>query len=188
MRKSDPSNPSLRFDSDEATYRASFDPDADSASDAVVQTLAAITDQSADELEPIRSVVDPIVFDSLVRRQRRPISVKFVYSGHEVTVESGGEIVVREAQPDGGAEYMRSFGDDRSPSGAVIEAVAAAKNEDPLALEPLCEQLDPDALDELVNSSAGEHDLELRVSFRVSGLRVDISGDRRVVVTTPVDN
>ncbi|WP_435073822.1 HalOD1 output domain-containing protein [Halorubrum sp. HHNYT27] len=184
MSKSDLSNPSLRFDPDETTYRANFDSDSDSASEAVVWALAEITGRSADELEPIRSVVDPIVFDSLVRRRRRPIQVSFAYNGHEVTVASRGEIIVQPAQSDGGADYAHCFSEDQPPSEAVVEAVAAVKGKDPLELEPIYAQLDSDALDDLVNNSGEEPTLGLHISFQVTGLRVDIFSNRRIVVNS----
>lgn len=99
MRETELSDPSRRSDSDRSVYRASFDPDSEPVSDAVVWTLAEKTDQEVDELDPIDSVVDPIVFDALVRRRRQPIQVSFAYSGHRVSVESSGEVIV---QSDGG--------------------------------------------------------------------------------------
>ncbi|WP_123537242.1 HalOD1 output domain-containing protein [Halosimplex salinum] len=46
--------------------------------------------------------------------------------------------------------------DPNSPSEAVVSAVAAHRNVDPMALPPLYEVLDPDALDALFRSPDGE--------------------------------
>ena len=184
MREPGVSDPSIRFDSDRGIYRASFDPDSEAASDAVLWTLAEITDQEVDELEPIESIVDPIVFDALVRRHRQPIEVSFAYNGYDVTVKSQGEVVVQSVQPDGGSEHARSYADDESPSEAVIQAVAAVKGVDPLSLEPLYDAIDPDALDALVTGSTDGSAGELRVSFRFDEVGVEVFNDRRVVVNT----
>lgn len=184
MRETGLSDPSIRFDSDRGIYRASFDPDSEPASDAVVWTLAEITGQEVAELEPIESIVDPIVFDALVRRRRQPIQVSFTYNGHEVTVESQGEVIVQSVQTDGGSEYARSLADNESPAEAAIQAVAAVKGVDPTELEHLYDTVDPDALDALVTGSMDGSADELRVSFRVDEVRVEIFNDRRIVVNT----
>jgi hypothetical protein len=80
----------------EAWYAATFDPKVEPASDAVVATLSDALGVDVDQLEPIDSVVDPIVLDALVRRQRRPVRISFVYNDHEVTVDTVGETRIRE--------------------------------------------------------------------------------------------
>ena len=91
--------------SDSATdgKHETFDPACEPASDAVVSALSTLTGTAVDELESFESVVDPIVFDALVRRHRRPIRVQFVYHDHEVTVDSGGEIWI-EPQQEGSSQ------------------------------------------------------------------------------------
>ena len=68
----------------------------------------------------------------------------------------------------------------------VIEAVAEARDVDPIASEPLYEVVDPDALEGLfaprrdgTRRSAG------RVVFTLAGCEVVVHGDRDVEVTPP---
>ena len=89
-------------------YYATFDPTSEPGSDAVVSSLSEATDTSPDEMEPIESVVDPIVFDALVRRRRRPIRFSFVYHEHHVTVDTGGEIWIRNSEGAGRSKFERS--------------------------------------------------------------------------------
>ncbi|RQG89555.1 HalOD1 output domain-containing protein [Natrarchaeobius chitinivorans] len=81
-------------------YHATFDPASEPGSDAVVSSLSELTGTDPDELEAIDAVVDPIVFDALIRRHRRPIQVSFVYNDHDVTVDTGGEIWIQKREED----------------------------------------------------------------------------------------
>lgn len=64
------------------------------------------------------------------------------------------------------------------PTTAVVESVANVAGCDPVALEPLTEYVDPDALDRLVQSSTGE----TAVSLRYADHRVTVRSDGRVSV------
>lgn len=73
----------------------------------------------------------------------------------------------------------------RSPSRAVVEAVAIAANAEPTALDPLYDSVDPDALDALVRPGGiGSEDGDVTVEFELAGhdVRVHSAG---VVVVSP---
>lgn len=67
--------------------------------------------------------------------------------------------------------------DDVLPSVRVVEAVAAATDADPVAMDPLYDVIDPDALDQIVAS-----EIEGHVSFEFCGQNVAVHGDGTVVV------
>jgi len=54
----------------------------------------------------------------------------------------------------------------------VIDSVAALSDTDPLELPPLCDEVDPDALDALCRQMS-----EGQVSFRYAGYSVTVDGD-----------
>lgn len=120
----------LEHESSTAVYHTSSDPESEPATDAVVSALTAATGTGTDDLESIDGVVDPIVFDALVRRGRRPIQIGFVYGAHEVTVDSAGEIAIRGVEADHQGGQVRRFEDQR-PSQAVVRAIAEAKGIEP---------------------------------------------------------
>lgn len=62
-----------------------------------------------------------------------------------------------------------------SPSMAVVRAVAALEDVEPVAVDPLYDAVDPDALDALVSSADADGDGDLRVSVTVGEYRVTIS-------------
>ena len=88
----------IAYDSATARHHETFDPTCEPGSDAVVSLVSELTGTDIDELESFKSVVDPIVFGALVRRDRRPIRISFVYHDHEVTVDTGGEIWIHNQQ------------------------------------------------------------------------------------------
>lgn len=71
---------------------------------------------------------------------------------------------------------------DRSPSLAVIEKVAAREGVDPMDLdESLFEAIDPDALDELVRSSPdGNPASDFSITFPFHGYEITVSSDGAV--------
>ena len=163
-------------------YYATFDPMSEPGSDAVVSSLAEVTDTDPNEMEPIESVVDPIVFDALVRRQRRPIRLSFVYHEHHVTVDTGGEIWIRNSETAGQSEFECSFDADESPSHEVVRAIAAVKGIEPTGVDPLYDFIDPDALDAMFDGTIGTSERDIRVSFRIDDLEIEVSGDGRITV------
>lgn len=70
--------------------------------------------------------------------------------------------------------------DPDQPSAAVVEVLAAAKDADPLELEPLHRYVDPDALNRLVDSG-GPRDARTTVTLSVDGYEVRIEGTGTVV-------
>ena len=63
---------------------------------------------------------------------------------------------------------------DESTSMAVVLAIADVLGRDPLELEPLSAQLDPEALDTLVAEAAGDH-TDLSISFSFAGCAVVVT-------------
>jgi len=163
-------------------YYATFDPTSEPGSDAVVSSLSEATETDPDEMEPIESVVDPIVFDALVRRRRRPIQLSFVYHEHHVTVDTGGEIWIRTSETAGQSEFECGFDADEAPSHGVVRAIAAVKGVKPTGVEPLYDFIDPDALDAMFEGTTETSERDIRVSFRVGALEIEVSGDRRITV------
>lgn len=69
------------------------------------------------------------------------------------------------------------------PSTAVVETVAIAADRDPVALEPLYDAIDPDALDALIHSrGARSTDGDATVTFGIDGYQVTIQRAGTVVV------
>lgn len=64
----------------------------ESASEAVIHTVARQTDRDPLELPPLFDVVDPDALDALVRQMRRG-DVTFEYAGQTVTVDCDGQTV-----------------------------------------------------------------------------------------------
>lgn len=59
------------------------------------------------------------------------------------------------------------------PSDAVVMAVAAESGRDPLELPPLCEAIDPEALDALVDRDGGRGDPAVATTYADYHVRVD---------------
>ena len=70
-------------------------------------------------------------------------------------------------------------GDDHQlPSETVVSSVAAHKGVEPVALPPLYDALDPDALDALFATARGDG----QVTFEYAGCTVECAGDGSVDV------
>jgi len=75
------------------------------------------------------------------------------------------------------------IGADESVSMAVVRAVSAVEGRDPLALRPLIDVLDPDALDTLFGSRTdGAPRLGGRFTFVYSECRVTIENGETITV------
>lgn len=70
------------------------------------------------------------------------------------------------------------------PSTGVIEAVADVTNRESLALSPLYDSIDPDALDSLFRLS----DEEVSVSFTYAGFEITARSDGEVAVGSDPSN
>lgn len=68
------------------------------------------------------------------------------------------------------------------PSAAVVTAVAAATNRDPVDLPPLYDHVDADALDALLTGGRRSDD-EVTVRFDYDGFGVTVVSDGRLTVT-----
>lgn len=79
--------------------------------------------------------------------------------------------------------YRRDPGE--VPSESVVRVVAAVTGDEPIRMEPLYEAIDPDALDQVFDSTGADSEVEsaTRVSFRYQGCAVAVYGDGRVVVS-----
>lgn len=72
-------------------------PQQESHSEAVVKAVAAVTDTSVLDLDPLYDVLDPESLDQSFERQRSDadnMEITFVFNGCDVTV-SRGEVTVR---------------------------------------------------------------------------------------------
>lgn len=169
----------IRDDAQGELYRASFDADAESVSDVVVRTVSAVTGEEGEQMEPIDSVVDPIIFDALVRRRRRDIELSFTYHGHEVVVDSDGEIIVLEASSDSSFTSTFQFDDSDSAADTVVRAIAELQGVDEMDIDPLYEVIDPEALNALFRRrDVGQDDIT--VSFRMNEFRIELQSEDTV--------
>jgi len=171
---------SVQYDSSRELYRASFDSDAEPVSDVVVRTVAAVTGESVEDLEPIDTVVDPIIFDALVRRRRRHIELSFTYHGHKIIVDSDGEIIVLALSPDGGFSRSFQFDDTDSAADTVVRAIAELRGIDEMDVDPLYDVIDPDALNALFIRSRDLDRDDVTVSFRIDEFWVEIQSEDSV--------
>lgn len=83
-------------------YTTTFDPATDSASEAVITTIAALTDTEPTELAPLARIIDPDALDALVERgatndDRGVQELWFTYAGFDVGLRSDGELSVQRA-------------------------------------------------------------------------------------------
>ncbi|WP_435347435.1 HalOD1 output domain-containing protein [Haloarchaeobius sp. HRN-SO-5] len=69
-----------------------------------------------------------------------------------------------------------SEGESVDPASRVVERVADAKDVDSVALDPIFEAIDSDALNDLLGSSKRG----TKVTFEYEGYRVSIRDDRRI--------
>lgn len=73
-----------------------------------------------------------------------------------------------------------------TPSLTIVEQVAALEGTDPIALPPLNDAIDPDALDSLVQSSAPDDPrTPAAVHFTYCGYDVHVEGGGSILVSDP---
>jgi len=82
----------------------------------------------------------------------------------------------------GTVTYERDTGE--RPARSVVRAVAATIGRDPAKMDPLCDAVDPDALNGLVEPASGER-ANACVTFRFNGCAVAVHGDGRTLVSPP---
>lgn len=73
-----------------------------------------------------------------------------------------------------------------APSVAVITVLETLVDDEPAALTPLYEVIDPEGFDRLLSNSRGQRDRTLSVSFRYQGFRVTAFANGTVEVQ-PID-
>lgn len=94
------SDPDPQYDPDTDTYRAEWDPATeDDLGTRVVVAIAEISDLDHTDLTPLNEVIDPDALNAIFAPRKDGVDraggrVQFSLSGHEVTVESSGRIVV----------------------------------------------------------------------------------------------
>lgn len=86
----------LRGASTEAGYRFRTEPD-ENVSTAVVEAVAAVTDTSPMELEPLAESIDPDALDRLFGDSGRRLTVEFAYAGCAI-VATGSTLQIRETE------------------------------------------------------------------------------------------
>jgi hypothetical protein len=100
-------------------------------------------------------------------------SVCSVLSIKQVPTDETGETYRAEIEPNSG----------HCLSAAIVEAVAAITQTDPLELDPLGEQLDPESLDDLFTSQSQSEYNDLSVSFSYSGYHIVVSDTTHITIT-----
>jgi len=84
----------------------------------------------------------------------------------------------------GEEEYRSSFSSDESVVSAVVEAVAAVKDVDPLEIGQLNSVVDPESLDSLFNGT-GTGSQELVVKFVFEGFLVTVDFSEEMIRLQP---
>lgn len=70
-------------------YEMSFDPDEETAVEAVVTVAASLENRPPSELPPIARAIDPDALNELASRSAALESISFRYAGYDVTVRPG---------------------------------------------------------------------------------------------------
>lgn len=97
---------SLEFDRHTDECQFSFDPEAWSASVAVVSALAVLTDTDPLDLPPLDRSVDSHALDRLVdpnSERTADATVRFSTDGYDVAVDSDGHVTLRRREENDGA-------------------------------------------------------------------------------------
>ncbi|UIP00594.1 hypothetical protein Hbl1158_04325 [Halobaculum sp. CBA1158] len=91
-----PSDIDVDYDPETERYSAEFDPEAVTATVAVVEVTAAIRDASSMSHDPLFEVIDTAAVDRLCRgsHDADDVAIEFTYLDHHVRVEAEGRIAV----------------------------------------------------------------------------------------------
>lgn len=88
--------PNGGFGDERDVFHVSFDPDAESVVEVVVQAASVIHNKDPEELEPIAETIDPDALEDLFRTpyddSSGVVEVSFVYEGLETVVHGDGDI------------------------------------------------------------------------------------------------
>jgi len=89
----------LEYDEKTGRYRATYDHGQDFPSEVIIHAVAAVSNTSPTDLEPLYSVIDPDALDSLCAsltqgRHEGDARVTFAFHGHTVALNSYGVVEV----------------------------------------------------------------------------------------------
>jgi hypothetical protein len=76
---------------------------------------------------------------------------------------------------------------DTSPSIAVVETVAAITGDEPTAIDPLTESINPDAMDRLVEPATPRSDLSVTFAYNGCTVTAESNGDITVTLTEDLE-
>lgn len=126
----------------------------------------------------------PPVADAIRKGQLTRVcgaNMDIVHRSHGSTAGPAGTPLL----PNGGHDRLDAFHVPFDPStdrvvDVVVNAVAVIHNVDPVALEPLSNAIDPDALEEFVALPSAGVASEREVTFTYEGLEIDVRSDGHV--------
>lgn len=82
--------------------------------------------------------------------------------------------------------YRMNYEMDRvSPSLALVEAIATVEETDPIALEPIGNSIDMNAIDRIIHSSSADHDTRITLSYQGYHATISTAG---IVELQPADS
>lgn len=88
-----------------------------------------------------------------------------------------------------GYVVRHDWDEDDALSSTVINAVAAIRNVEPTAVDPLNRAVDPDALNAIfANRCDGNERAGASLTIRLNGCRVTVDGDGRILVVPPASD
>ncbi|QLG48766.1 HalOD1 output domain-containing protein [Natrinema halophilum] len=144
-----------------------------------VRKVAASVGTSATALPPLYGEIDPDALERLFGgREDNPGRLEFRYVNHHVVVRSNGTITVspiddlEPADPDG---TVLAWGGDRPLCLSIVEAVAATTDDEPTAMEPLYDVVDPEALEDIVSQAPPQNGGTIAAQFQYSGCVVSVA-------------
>lgn len=92
-----------------------------------------------------------------------------------------------EAQTEGIEELHYEWNDSVPPSTAVVEAVAAMTDRDPLDMPLIYDRIHVDSLDSLLTAKQSRTDGSVEVSFSYDGIDVHVSSDGDIRIDSPAE-
>lgn len=82
---------------------------------------------------------------------------------------------------DGGTELVTEIGAEESTTQATMRSIAAIKGVAETDLDPLYDNIDPDALETMIQH-ADEHDSRVEISFAIDGYRIYVRDNKRIQI------
>lgn len=93
-----------------------------------------------------------------------------------------------EYRSDEDAYLARFDATDQFPSAAIVEALTAIEGRDALALEPLSDSIDADALDGVIRSAADDDERDVRVTIDAWEYEITVTSDGTILVRPTNDD